>query len=251
MVVEEVSLVDRAANKHRFLVVKRDAPMKDTPETEQPNEDETPEKAPPKKKPVRGKAKKADTADAIATATGILERLTAAVGALGEASDDDAEELLIELASELSEAAAEIAEVAGVAEGDEEETETDKRAPVSEAIGKVRALLAEVTSMIATAKEAPAQEAAAPEPPAPAPSPESRVSEQLEAVATSLRTLTDAVKEQGQRLGRLEKNTALPNSRSHEERPRAHESADVGWPLDLNRPKDRESVDKALSFHDR
>ncbi len=25
---------------------------------------------------------------------------------------------------------------------------------------------------------------------------------------------------------------------------------DVGWPLDLNKPKDRESVDKAISFHD-
>ena len=25
---------------------------------------------------------------------------------------------------------------------------------------------------------------------------------------------------------------------------------DVGWPLDLNKPKDRENVDKAVSFHD-
>jgi hypothetical protein len=25
---------------------------------------------------------------------------------------------------------------------------------------------------------------------------------------------------------------------------------DVGWPLDLNKPKDRESVDMAISFHD-
>ena len=29
MVVEEVSLVDRAANKHRFLIVKRDEAMDD------------------------------------------------------------------------------------------------------------------------------------------------------------------------------------------------------------------------------
>ena len=29
MVVEEVSLVDRAANKHRFLIVKRDDAMDD------------------------------------------------------------------------------------------------------------------------------------------------------------------------------------------------------------------------------
>ena len=31
-------------------------------------------------------------------------------------------------------------------------------------------------------------------------------------------------------------------------RPVANE--DVGWPMDLNQPKDRESVDKAVSFHD-
>ena len=73
---------------------------------------------------------------------------------------------------------------------------------------------------------------------------------QLENVATSLRTLTDAVKEQGQRLARVEKGTGLPNSRTHDERPPAREE-DVGWPLDLNRPLDRESVDKATSFHDR
>jgi len=74
----------------------------------------------------------------------------------------------------------------------------------------------------------------------------------LDAVATGLRALTDAVKEQGQRLGRLEKGVGVPNSRSALERPRSRdEPQEVGWPLDLNRPMDRDSVDKALSFHDR
>ena len=245
MVVEEVSLVDRAANKHRFLVVKRDAPMKDktdpkTDDAEKP-EGDPPEK--PKKKP----AKKADTADAIATATGILERLTAAVEMLGEASDEDADQILIELAAELSEAASEIADAAGVAE-EEEEGEAEKRKSVADTVAKVRALLSEVTSMLGKAKadaDPPSSE-----PPAPAPSTDAQVSKQLENVATSLRTLTDAVKEQGQRLARVEKGTGLPNSRTHDERPPAREE-DVGWPLDLNRPLDRESVDKATSFHDR
>jgi len=31
IVVEEVSLVDRAANKHRFLIVKRSDPMEENP----------------------------------------------------------------------------------------------------------------------------------------------------------------------------------------------------------------------------
>jgi hypothetical protein len=101
--------------------------------------------------------------------------------------------------------------------------------------------------MLAKVKE---RDAGQPAPKTPAPAGDAQVSKQLENVATSLRTLTDAVKEQGQRLARVEKGTGLPNSRTHDERPPAREE-DVGWPLDLNRPLDRESVDKATSFHDR
>ncbi len=100
--------------------------------------------------------------------------------------------------------------------------------------------------MLAKAKPADAEQPAKES----APAGDAQVSKQLENVATSLRTLTDAVKEQGQRLARVEKGTGLPNSRTHDERPPAREE-DVGWPLDLNRPLDRESVDKATSFHDR
>lgn len=247
MVVEEVSLVDRAANKHRFLVVKRDAPMKDktdpkTDDAAKP-EGDAPEK--PKKRP----AKKADTADAIATATAILERLTSAVEMLGEATDDDADQILIELAGELSEAAAEIAEAAGVAEEEEEGGEAEKRASVADAVAKVRELLGEVSSMLEKAKAQDADPAAA-DSPAPGAATDGQVSKQLESIASSLRTLNGAVKEQGQRLARVEKGTGVPNSRTHDERPPAREE-DVGWPLDLNRPLDRESVDKATSFHDR
>jgi hypothetical protein len=60
------------------------------------------------------------------------------------------------------------------------------------------------------------------------------------------------MKDQSQRLGRLEKGVGLPNSRQAPERPAARTGAEeVSWPLDLNRPMDRESVDKTTSFHDR
>lgn len=239
MVVEEVSLVDRAANKRRFLVVKRDAPMTKQ-EPKPPSEDAKDDAPPPKKKP----AKKADTADAIATASAILERLTAAVELLGDASDEDADQILIELASELSEAASEIAEAAGVAEDDEEETEKRKRS-VSESVAKVREILEQVSALL-TKDTPPATDNAPP----PSPAPDTGVSKQLESVAASLHTLTDAVKEQGQRLARVEKGTGMPNSRAHDERPPARDE-EIGWPLDMNRPLDRESVDKATSFHDR
>jgi hypothetical protein len=78
------------------------------------------------------------------------------------------------------------------------------------------------------------------------------VGEELAQVLETLRSLTDGMREQGQRLGRLEKNVGLPNSRSAPERPsRRDGEEDEGWPLDMNRPLDRASVDKSVSFHDR
>lgn len=50
--------------------------------------------------------------------------------------------------------------------------------------------------------------------------------------------------------GRVEKQFGLPNSAASAERVSKATVEDVGWPLDLNKPKDRESVDKAISFHD-
>ena len=73
----------------------------------------------------------------------------------------------------------------------------------------------------------------------------------LDSVVTELRAIGETVKAQQQRLARMEKRFGLPNSAPIGERPtRAEDEADVGWPLDLNRSLDRESVDKAISFHD-
>ena len=76
------------------------------------------------------------------------------------------------------------------------------------------------------------------------------VNESLAKLADSFRALSETVKEQQQRLGRVEKQFGLPNSAASAERVSKATVEDVGWPLDLNKPKDRESVDKAISFHD-
>jgi hypothetical protein len=76
------------------------------------------------------------------------------------------------------------------------------------------------------------------------------VTESLAKLADSFRALSETVKEQQQRLGRVEKQFGLPNSAAPAERVSKATVEDVGWPLDLNKPKDRESVDKAISFHD-
>lgn len=76
------------------------------------------------------------------------------------------------------------------------------------------------------------------------------VAESLAKLADSFRALSDTVKEQQQRLGRVEKQFGLPNSAAPAEHVSKASVEDVGWPLDLNKPKDRENVDKAVSFHD-
>ena len=65
-----------------------------------------------------------------------------------------------------------------------------------------------------------------------------------------MRGLSTSIAQQQQRLARLEKHHGLPNSKPSGEQPVRREVEDAGWPLDLNKPYDRESVDKAVSFHD-
>ena len=93
----------------------------------------------------------------------------------------------------------------------------------------------------------------------PAPKPEEKreppdalagLTDTLDALNTSFRTLTETVREQQQRLARVEKHAGLPNSAQSPETAPVVEPDDVGWPMDLNHPVDRESVDKAVSFHD-
>ena len=86
----------------------------------------------------------------------------------------------------------------------------------------------------------------APAPASGAPTP----AESLAKLAESFRGLSTLVQDQQQRLGRVEKQFGLPNSAAPAEHVSKAADADVGWPLDLNKPMDRENVDKAVSFHD-
>ena len=60
------------------------------------------------------------------------------------------------------------------------------------------------------------------------------------------------MKDQGQRIAQVEKRFGVPQSTPAGETPARTSDADddVDWPLDLNRPLDRDSVEKSLSFHD-
>ena len=75
MVVEEVSLVDRAANKHRFLIVKRDDAMDDDNTTDTTTTDPSPSAAP---------TAKLDDGTALGAALTALESLTGLVELLAK-----------------------------------------------------------------------------------------------------------------------------------------------------------------------
>ena len=256
MVVEEVSLVDRAANKHRFLVVKRDEPMAD-----KTNKTGSPPAASASGPEADGVEKMSKAiGDALGIATSALEALTGAIEQLGQVEgDSDKSPVITDLAEQLSEVARQLATSAGI-EPTEQEPESQASEQGSEAasvFNEVRTMLTRVSEMLAATseKEAPEPQAPATEP-APAPEsqsdPTAEVTKQLSSVAASLRAISDAMKDQSQRLGRLEKGVGLPNSRQAPERPAPRpQPEDESWPLDLNRRMDRESVEKDVSFHDR
>jgi hypothetical protein len=277
MVVEEVSLVDRAANNRRFLLVKRDDPMTkkktaltarqkaregaprtrglpdDAPATAPPAAPAPPAAtAPAAASPPAESAPSPDGIDKQASgplgvALSALESLTEAVELLSTVADGEGAADLPSLAGELREAADALAGAAGYEPaseegevGDEGDAETEGAGDVRAVITAVRSTLADVQALLAgvadAAEAGPADKAAG--------------DGGLGAVATALKALTAAVTTQGERLTALEKRAGIPQSRSPETPPRPAAPAEVSWPLDLNRPLDRASVDRTVSFHD-
>jgi len=270
MVVEEVSLVDRAANKHRFLIVKRSNDMDETTtDTTTSPVDETHTES----NPAEGSA--ADTSadggsdpsnDAasgapLTVAVAALEGLTETVELLGTLGEDEAKPKLAELATELRAVSERLAQAAGGSaggggNGEAPETTSDAtdtgdpathRADFGQVIEAVRATLARVGSLL---DDPPGAAEAGDDTHTGDDGDGNSVEGQLTELLTELRALTGTVKEQQQRLARLEKRSGLPNSAPSGERPAKSDDEEVGWPLDLNRSFDRESVDKAVSFHD-
>ena len=248
MVVEEVSLVDRAANKHRFLIVKRDEAMDD---------DKTQNTTPAEPSPPAAPTAKLDDNSALNAALAALESLTGLVELLGDLGADQADSRLAGLAEELRSVAMQLLERTdgdGVSEADQVVEARVKTEPATFA-ANVTAAKQALARLGELAKQVPAKPDNKPAEPKPGPAPAAKavatdVNESLAKLAESFRALSETVKEQQQRLGRVEKQFGLPNSAAPAERVSKATVEDVGWPLDLNKPKDRESVDKAVSFHD-
>lgn len=258
IVVEEVSLVDRAANEHRFLIVKRDTPMADTQtDTDAAEEagDLNDAAAAEQTDAAPNDAPGSSADPLLTTAVAALEGLTSTVELLGSLGADAADARLAPLAAELKATAEALLARAGVAPaeasaeaGDAADGE-DNSEPTFEAhLAAAREALSQLANLTA-ANPTSAPEPSPPEPPK-APALPQEITASLAAMTESFRALAETVKEQQQRLARVEKQFGLPNSAPSTERVRKAEPEEVGWPMDLNHPMDRESVDKAVSFHD-
>ena len=239
--VEEVSLVDRAANEHRFLIVKRsDTPMADTQTDTAEDTAATDVSAAPDPAAATNTGPSSDPL--LAHAVAALEGLTGTVELLGSLGAGAVDGRLAPLAAQLQATAEALLTRAGGTEV-EDLNEATNDPPDDTAFA----------DRLAAARDAIARLAAlstsGPTPTAP-PAIPSELGASLAAMTESFRSLTETVKSQQQRIARVEKQFGLPNSAPSPERVRKAEPEEVGWPMDLNQRMDRESVDKAVSFHD-
>lgn len=226
MVVEEVSLVDRAANLRRFLIVKRDDSMDDTEDT---TKADVPADSP------------------LGMALAALESLTDIVELLG--SDiDDADPRIAALAEQLRTTGEQLLSQAGLSE-EEDGDDTEKARSVADNLVATKAAVARLRR---GKKPAPKDKEDPPEDEEKDDTKKvdlSPITDGLAKLNEAFKALSESVTTQAQRLGRVEKQFGLPNSAPPPE-PVTKSHEEVGWPMDLNKPMDRENVDKAVSFHE-
>jgi NADH dehydrogenase/NADH:ubiquinone oxidoreductase subunit G len=268
MVVEEVSLVDRAANNRQFLIVKRDPSMDEDTDIDKTGDESA----------AADTTESASGGSALDSALAALESLTSIVEALGELGANRADTRLAELARELKDTAEQILTQVGdePPPTDELESTDDINAEGAEGASDPASSEAQAKAKGSSKGKTPgkAKGKTSPKPPSKKPrkdeedgaSDEETDEEELDAeelkaakavLTTSVAKLTEAVQsltqsvtEQQQRLGRVEKQFGLPNSASPAEKVSKASDEAVGWPLDLNQPMDRQSIDKAVSFHE-
>jgi hypothetical protein len=260
IVVEEVSLVDRAANKRRFLVVKRSDAMANPDILDEDDETEEdvaqkadatdaaassevdaevhamPEKAkaPKKKKQAKG---------ALPAVTEALKRLMAVAKGLQQSPNMDVSVELEGVATLLGKKDTDKAPVAKVG-ARMAKTRLER---FHKAVELLSAILEELTDaddvdgeeMVPTAGAAEAK----PPPEAAAHSP------MVADLVSEMQKLARVVKRQEEELSGLRQARGVSNAIQVDSARRA-ESQDVSWPFDMNRPISRDKVRKEVSFFD-
>jgi len=274
MVVEEVSLVDRAANKRRYLLVKRSDDVAGTDNTETDTEADAddinadPDTSETDDEDAEDEGEDADetsddekpsatdTGAANAAVVAALEAMSAAVETLATAQ---AKAIAPPKKPSARGGGSTAAEDDDETDEDEDDDETDedededappprrpKRAPKRQEKGD-----AAVAEMKAAIKRLEGLVGGRPRQGKRAAAPLDDVTKKLDTVTATLADLKKLIGGQGERIGRVEKSVGLPASWPVEGKGKKKGVGDtVSWPFDLNTSVDRASVDKSVSFHD-
>ncbi len=249
MEVQEVSLVDRAANKRRFLIVKRSEGMgdkgtSDTADSQGDADTQVDTDEGDAGDSATGDGSDADSAGAVAVACDALEGLTRAVEQLQAGGGRG--KVVGDVVQELRAAADLLQEQLGEATDPTTTSETPTRADAL--ITAVADLVSELRASRKAAKTSTSSE----EDEGDAygkPNGKAKKADGSESPDTALDLIHDTLKkvsthmeQQTRRLDRLEKRAGVPSSQPAGERPGrapAPVADDVSWPLDLNIPRSR------------
>ncbi|MCP4676632.1 MAG: hypothetical protein GY854_14185, partial [Deltaproteobacteria bacterium] len=266
MLVHEISLVDYAANRHRFLIAKRSNAWTDVNETAATETEETStqtenteaaeaqgagmqEAGEQSAPPAEEGAGTEDTGGAATSIEPQLEQIRATTEQFST---------MVEQLSQMTEALkapdgseAEATKDAGAGESASEDQEEDQTGAVTANLAQVMSSLKEtlqplgalLTGMVGSMQKEGEQGEAQDSAPNPA-------GAQVDTLVTAMNSLSEMIQAQQTRLAQVEKSFGLPASLPVGESTQPTKSGHVSWPLDLNAPVDRESTDKEVSFHD-
>lgn len=183
----------------------------------------------------------------LGVALAALDSLTQAVEILSDSPEDGSQ--LASVAQEIRDAADAITAAAGIEPDEDENEEPGGEASIDGLVSSIQEMLERIDSLTQALSASTNTPAVVPTVTTETQAPPD-LAGTLAEVAQSMKSLDQSVKAQAGRLAALEKRTGVPNSQPAGEGRGGREPDEESWPLDLNRPMDRASVDKSTSFHD-
>lgn len=264
MEVREVSLVDRAANKRRFLIVKRSDMGQEGSAGAGDQTDGEGDEGQDVDNDDQGHDAEAVLGVAATALEGLTDVMTRLQSADGDARRGELGNVVSELRAAADKLAAELGEDDGEGSQGDEDAEGDEggeEPPPASGDSRFDALIGAMTSLVgelratrtrkagddeeeeddeeaprpAPGRKGPKAKAGA-KPPAPS-SADQGLRGDIRALRGELKSMTGALQQQAQRLSRLEKRAGVPASRPAGERPASgRRDVERPWPLDLNAP---------------
>ena len=230
----------------------------DEPDDAPASEDAPTGRRPPKKKATKDEASGApgpgapddevpDEETPLSVALAALDSLTQAVEILSDSPEDGTP--LVKIAGDIRAAADAISTAAGIEPDADENEEPGGESSIQGLVSSIQEMLTKIDSLTQALSASSKTPATTPTITAETQAPPD-LAGTLTEVAQSMKSLGDTMKTQAARLDALEKRAGVSNSQPPGERVAKAEPEDPSWPMDMNRPRDRASTQKAVSFHD-